>query len=253
MKIIVTNDDGHKSLLVQELFCYCQKRMSQYQSFLVAPQTDNSGISQAIDVSGKVCYTEHSDNCYVVDGTPTDCVNIACNILGPIDILLSGPNLGSNLGRDVMYSGTVAAAREAALRGIAAVAFSMVDDSTNPVENFDKDLFESFLDRWLLPLITFVSKRKNKMISVNIADLSSQNLHESVLAMRHYFTDYSITKHETYENVYYYNLSQLGVDSSRIVAETDWALSSQGKNVYTVLDVWPKTEEGTEQELQSYL
>lgn len=252
MKIIVTNDDGYESFLVQELFRYCQNRMPDYQSFLVVPQTDNSGISQAINVSGKIHYTKHSDNHYVVDGTPTDCVNIACNILGPIDILLSGPNIGSNLGRDVMYSGTVAAAREAGLRGIPAIAFSMVDDSTHPSENFDKALFESFLDRWLLPLITFISKRKNKIISVNIANLVLEQLYESVLSMRHYFDYHSVTKHEKYEDVYC-AVQHLGVDKSRIAQGTDWALTSEGKNVYTVLNVWPSTEEDTELELQSYL
>ncbi len=252
MKIIVTNDDGYDSVLVKELFYYCQNNMKEYESFLVVPSADNSGVSQAINVSGKICYTKHSENQYTVDGTPTDCVNVACNILGNVDVVLSGPNIGSNLGRDIMYSGTVAAAREAAVRGIPSVAFSMVDDSEHPLESFDKASFASFLDTWLKPLIAFISKRKNKFVNVNIADCASKQLHESGLSMRYYFDYHSVTKDEQHENVYC-ALQRLGVDESRVVEGTDWGLTLEGKNVYTVLNVWPKIEEGTELELQSYL
>lgn len=96
--------------------------------FVVAPEHEQSASSHRITLTGPLRHRELGDNFHAVDGTPADCVYVALNLKGLLprrpDVVVSGINHGLNLGMDVVYSGTVAAAREGALRGIRAIALS---------------------------------------------------------------------------------------------------------------------------------
>ena len=97
---------------------------------IVAPDRNRSGASNSLTLETPLRVERAEDNVYYVNGTPTDCVHIAISGLldQPPDMLISGINHGANLGDDVLYSGTVAAAMEGRFLGIPAIAVSLVLD-----------------------------------------------------------------------------------------------------------------------------
>jgi 5'-nucleotidase len=102
----------------------------------VAPEVEQSAASHALTTRRPLRIRRFGPRRYAIDGTPTDCVLVALHrvIRGrPPDLVLSGINQGGNLGEDVTYSGTVAAALEAALLGLPAVAFSQLRAANGPM------------------------------------------------------------------------------------------------------------------------
>lgn len=123
MKVLVTNDDGimAEGLTVLSLWA----REQGHQVVVVAPTRNASSQSDAISLGKSPTVMEVKSGHWAVGGTPADCVRIALGFLGFYpDLVLSGINHGVNLGQDVHASGTVGAARMAAIRGIPAVAIS---------------------------------------------------------------------------------------------------------------------------------
>ena len=123
-RILVTNDDGVHSEGIHAL-ASALKRLGPVT--VVAPHVEASAIGHALTLRRPLRVERLRDDVYEVDGTPTDCVNIAiARILdGPPELVVSGINKGYNLGDDVTYSGTVAGAMEAALLGIPGIAVSL--------------------------------------------------------------------------------------------------------------------------------
>lgn len=122
--ILVTNDDGIMAEGIQRL----RRAMSGIgQVMVVAPETQKSGASHALTLSDPLRSNPIDENTLAVDGTPTDCVLLAMRGLldRKPDILVSGINHGPNLGDDVTYSGTVAAAFEGTLLGLPSIAISV--------------------------------------------------------------------------------------------------------------------------------
>jgi len=126
--ILVTNDDG---IHAPGLAALVDAARTIGEVFVIAPMVEQSGVAHSITLSRPLRVTEVERNDglfgYGVDGAPADCVKLAVRrLLGrKPDLLLSGVNLGANLGINVFYSGTVAAAREGAILGIASVAVSV--------------------------------------------------------------------------------------------------------------------------------
>jgi len=125
-RILVTNDDGVRSEGIHAL-ALALTHLGEVT--VVGPQTEASAIGHALTLRRPLRMERLDERIYEVDGTPTDCVNIAITQLykpaGTMpDIVVSGINKGYNLGDDVTYSGTVAGALEAALLGIPGVAVS---------------------------------------------------------------------------------------------------------------------------------
>ncbi len=122
-EILITNDDGIDSpaLGALEIALSGLGRVT-----VVAPDAERSATSHSITVHEPVIYHQVAPNRFAVQGTPVDCVIAALwRILEePPSIVISGVNRGTNLGEDILYSGTVAAAFEAALQGIPAIAVS---------------------------------------------------------------------------------------------------------------------------------
>ncbi len=123
MRILVTNDDGY---LAGGLRVLAQAAAELGDVHVVAPDREQSATSHSLTLHYPLRVRESDDGVLVVDGTPTDCVVLAIGELlpGKPDFVLSGVNHGANLGDDVLYSGTVAAAMEATILGIPAVALS---------------------------------------------------------------------------------------------------------------------------------
>jgi len=124
LRILVTNDDGYRSEGIKAL---ADVLASFGDVTIVAPTTEASAIGHALTLRRPLRLEHIGDRMYAVDGTPTDCVNIAVTQIfkGLPDLVVSGINKGWNLGDDVTYSGTVAGALEGALLGVAALAVSL--------------------------------------------------------------------------------------------------------------------------------
>ena len=124
MRVLLTNDDGIHAPGLGAL----EKRMdSAWALTTVAPAEEQSGMSHALTMNSPLRVSGHGDGRWAVTGTPVDCVYLALHKLctSVPSLVVSGINKGANLGDDVFYSGTVGAAREAALNGIPALAVSL--------------------------------------------------------------------------------------------------------------------------------
>lgn len=123
-RILVTNDDGVFSTGIKLL---AEQLSAIAEVWVVAPDREQSAMSHALTLSRPLRMQRLEERWYAVDGTPTDCVNLAVLSLlegKPPDLVCSGINFGLNLGDDVTYSGTVSATFEGSLLGIPSIAFS---------------------------------------------------------------------------------------------------------------------------------
>jgi 5'-nucleotidase len=158
-RILVTNDDGVRSEGIHVLARNLQRLGDVV---VVAPHAEASAIGHALTLRRPLRVEQVADRVYEVDGTPTDCVNIAiAKVLGaPPDLIVSGINKGYNLGDDVTYSGTVAGALEGALLGIPSIAVSLERSldvyDFGPAANAAAQVAESVLRRGL-PSRTFIN------------------------------------------------------------------------------------------------
>ena len=125
MRIIVANDDGFYSPGISAL----AEAASRFGEVLImAPDGEQSAVSHAITIQRPLNYRPIKLNgfeAYRVNGTPADCVALGLYHWGGADLILSGINLGSNIGHDIWHSGTVAAAKQATFFGVRAAAFSL--------------------------------------------------------------------------------------------------------------------------------
>jgi len=124
MSILITNDDGihAEGLAVMERIA----RSLSDEVYVVAPQTDQSGLAHSLTLSEPLRLRQIDEYHYALRGTPTDCVIMAVHHIlpKPPSLILSGVNAGGNLADDVTYSGTVAGAMEGTLLGIRSIALS---------------------------------------------------------------------------------------------------------------------------------
>ena len=175
MRILITNDDGVHAPGLAALL----KRVSEIaEVVVVAPDREQSAVGHSLTLHHPLRAARISDNIYSVDGTPTDCVNLGIHSLLSFrpDLVISGVNGGGNLGDDVTYSGTVAAALEATLMGIPAIAVSLVLKGVG--QHFDAAaacaarLARTVLEQGLPP---------DTFLNVNVPDLPEEELLEPLI------------------------------------------------------------------------
>ena len=153
MKILICNDDGIESSGLKAL---AGKLSCNNEILIIAPDGNRSACSHSLTVrdSIKVTKYEKIKNCraYTISGSPADCVKIAKHVFTDFvpDVVLSGINSGHNLGSDIMYSGTVAIAYEAAYFGFPAFAFSAFSHDKGDFDEFARISIE--IIEKLLPL-----------------------------------------------------------------------------------------------------
>jgi len=132
MKILISNDDGYLATGINVLTAALEKVA---EVVVVAPDRNRSAASNSLTLKVPLRVSEVAPNRYKVDGTPSDCVHLA--VTGFLDfepdLVVSGINHGANLGDDVIYSGTVAAAMEGRFLGLPTIAVSLVG---NELQNF---------------------------------------------------------------------------------------------------------------------
>jgi 5'-nucleotidase len=152
--LLVSNDDGYMSAGLQALV---QALEPLGDVCVVAPEAEQSAASHAISLHRPLRIREVRPRWYAVDGTPTDCSYVAINHIlkgRRPDVMASGINHGPNMADDVTYSGTVAAAIEASLLGIPAIAFSLAtrrDFDFGPAARFAGRFVQAALERRPLP------------------------------------------------------------------------------------------------------
>lgn len=141
MRLLVTNDDGYLALGIRTL-ARAAGRLGSVA--VVAPDREQSATSHSLTLHHPLRARLTGDGGHVIDGTPTDCVILAVGELldERPDVVLSGVNHGPNMGEDVLYSGTVAAAMEATMLGIPAVAVSYAGSDFEHVEAWEERLAE---------------------------------------------------------------------------------------------------------------
>src|ERR1700716_484323 len=158
-RILVTNDDGYRS---EGLRVLAEVLRALGDVAVVAPVTEASAIGHALTLRHPLRLERIADRVFAVDGTPTDCVNLAVTqVLKRLpDLVVSGINKGWNLGDDVTYSGTVAGALEAALLGVPGIAVSIPatrgDYDFGPASQVAATVAEAIL-RHPLPARTFLN------------------------------------------------------------------------------------------------
>lgn len=134
MKILLTNDDGYNAPGILTLY---QTLQSDHTVVLVAPDREKSAVGHGITLNEpmriETIHLDGANTVYAVAGTPADCIKLGLSEFFPTppDLVISGINPGSNTGVNINYSGTVGAAREAALNGIPSMAVSIFNKGKN--------------------------------------------------------------------------------------------------------------------------
>jgi 5'-nucleotidase len=144
MVLLLTNDDGIDAPGLAAMQAAVQHLGQQITdlspSIIMAPQAPHSGCGHQVTTQQPILMQQRSPTAYAIAGTPVDCVRLGISQLfprqvgHPVDWVLSGINAGGNLGSDVYISGTVAAAREAALHRIPAIAISHYRQAGHPID-----------------------------------------------------------------------------------------------------------------------
>jgi len=181
-RILVTNDDGHFSPGIHAL---ADALRPLGDVVIVAPQTEASAVGHALTLRRPLRVEQVGEGVYAVDGTPTDCVNIAIDqiLTHKPDLIVSGINKGFNIGDDVTYSGTVAGALEGALLGFQAIAvsqkFTREEWDFTAAASFAAQLAEALLKR-PMPGRTF--------LNVNVPAGEIKGIRSTVQARRNHIT-----------------------------------------------------------------
>lgn len=138
--ILITNDDGFDSPALEALV---ESIKDLGRILVVAPASEKSACGHGLTLTKPLRFVKIKDDFYKLDnGTPSDCIYLALNTLYTIkpDLVVSGINIGANMGEDVTYSGTVAGAMEGAIREIPSIAISQVLHDKNDAFSCDFDL-----------------------------------------------------------------------------------------------------------------
>lgn len=166
MNILLTNDDGISSEGILKLALALRSR--GHRASVIAPDTDRSGVSHGLSViQGPLKLAKAGDDAWSCSGKPADCVVLA--LLGALpakpDLVISGINRGANLGTDIVYSGTAAAARQASIMGLPSLALSLAGSLAESVP-FYWDMAASWAADRLDELLAFW--REDYFVNVNI-------------------------------------------------------------------------------------
>ena len=164
MEILLSNDDGYQAPGLK-VMAKCLARLGDVT--VVAPDRNRSAASNSLTLMRPLSAQLADNGFYKVDGTPTDCVHLAITglLASEPDIVISGPNDGPNMGDDVLYSGTVAAATEGRFLGLPAIAVSMA--------SFEPQHFETAC--WAIEKILHKLQQQpltdDTILNINVPDL----------------------------------------------------------------------------------
>lgn len=166
MRILITNDDGYYAEGIKALSAALEQDNEVY---IVAPDREKSAASHSLTLDFPLRINRKGERDYTVDGTPTDCVLVAVHGLlkdSLPGLIISGINHGANMGEDVTYSGTVAAAFEGAILGIRSIAISLVGH-----ERLSFDAAKVFI-RGLVRCFPSLQLEPRTLLNINVPNVS---------------------------------------------------------------------------------
>ncbi|WFE68534.1 5'/3'-nucleotidase SurE [Thiomicrospira sp. R3] len=165
MRILLSNDDGYLAPGIRALYKALKELEAVKELVMIAPDRNRSAASNSLTLVDPLRIHAHEDQIFSVNGTPTDCVHLGINgaIAYKADMVISGVNEGANMGDDVLYSGTVAAATEGRFLGKPSIAVSLCGNqhfatAAQILVHLLDDLHMQDLD-------------KNTIININVPDL----------------------------------------------------------------------------------
>jgi 5'-nucleotidase len=194
LRILLSNDDGIHAPGLKVLQTIA--RILSDDVWVVAPETEQSGAAHSLTLRRPLRIRNLAPRIYTVDGTPTDCLMLAMARImkdNPPTLVLSGVNLGTNLGEDVTYSGTVAAAMEATLLGIPAIAMSQAATHLHPTrwataEKHAPDIIRKLIEMgWpkdVLVNINFPDTQPNDVKGVRVVKQGLRSVREGLTEWR---------------------------------------------------------------------
>ncbi len=169
MHILITNDDGYSARGIKIL---TQELAQVAQVSVVAPERNKSGASNSLTLMRPLRVKCLEKDSYFVDGTPTDCVHLALSGLleSQPDMVVSGINAGPNLGDDVLYSGTVAAAMEGRYLGLPAIAVSLAG---KPATHFET---AAVITRRVIERLVQNPLPDDTLLNINVPDVPAEEI-----------------------------------------------------------------------------
>lgn len=181
MKILVTNDDGIYS---PGLSCLAKAASSYGEVIVMAPDVEQSSMGQAITAGKPINYKKspiHFEGmkAFRVSGTPADCVAMGAHLFEDIDLVLSGINIGANLGNSAWHSGTLSAARQAVLFGIRGIALSVSVSDEEPDFNELEPYVVAALDE-------VVHEKERELLNINFPRQPEGEIIWTNQSIRHY-------------------------------------------------------------------
>ncbi len=230
MKILVSNDDGYHAEGINTL---TDALAEVADVVVVAPDRNRSAASNSLTLSTPLRVTEIAPNRYAIDGTPSDCVHVA--LTGFLDyepdLVVSGINHGANLGDDVIYSGTVAAAMEGRFLGLPTIAVSLVGQKLQHFATAASVAVE------LVQKIEQSSLASDVVLNVNVPDIALKDLkgvRATRLGFRHKAEHIVKDKDPYGRAIYWVGPAGAGQDAGD---ETDFFAIEQGFASVTPLNV----------------
>ena len=169
MRILVSNDDGYQAEGIKKL---TQALSEIAEVIVVAPNENKSAASSSLTIGKPLMPVKIDENIFAIDATPSDCVHLAlCGFLQEsIDLVVTGINLGANLGDDVIYSGTVAGAIEGRFLGLPSIAISLASWKCKHFET------AAIIAKRLVEKIEKAPLSHNTIINVNVPDVPIEQI-----------------------------------------------------------------------------
>ena len=209
MRILLSNDDGYFSPGIE---CLARSLAQVAEITVVAPERDRSGASNSLTLDRPLSLKRTPNGFYHVNGTPTDCVHLA--VTGMLDqlpdMVVSGINLGANMGDDTIYSGTVAAATEGFLLGVPSLAVSLCSKAGVHFETAARVALD------LVQMLERQPLREPLLLNVNVPDVPYEELRGRVvtrLGKRHKAEAVVRTQTPRNETVYWVGAAGAAQDS----------------------------------------
>ena len=229
MRILLSNDDGYFAPGLERLAA----ALAPYAEItVVAPERDRSGASNSLTLDRPLTVRRAPNGFLFVNGTPTDCVHLA--VTGLLDwrpdMVISGINLGANMGDDTIYSGTVAAATEGYLLGIPSIAISLASKTAAHFETAAQVAFELLQRHGTAPAGAW-------LLNVNVPDVPQSRLRGyriTRLGRRHKAEDVVKTQNPRGETVYWVGAAGAAADAGE---GTDFDAVERGYASVTPLQI----------------
>ena len=232
MRILLTNDDG---IYAPGLLTLFGELRQDHDLFVVAPETEQSAVGHSITIADPIRVKPARKNGetlgFALGGTPADCVRIGASELmeSPPELVVSGINRGGNVGINVLYSGTISAANEAAIMGLPAIAVSL-----NAYKNPDFEFAAKFT-RKLIAHFKELDIPAGVSLSVNVPDLPSDKIKQPVWTRQciNASGEFFSRREDPRGNTYYWRGTE--IPPAQYDQDTDYALLHQGHITLTPL------------------